>query len=94
MGVQQSSKQGVQSESQKRDTARYMDETAPNATPVAGAFGREEGPESFPVADRASVLAADEEEEDLDDELDDDEDDDLDDDDDEDDDDLDEDEDA
>jgi hypothetical protein len=86
MSYQQSGKQGVVTDSQKRDGYRNEYDPAPSSAPVAGAFGREggpeetrpDGPQELPVADHASVLAADEEEDDLedDDDLDDDEDDD------------------
>ncbi|HYG64790.1 MAG TPA: hypothetical protein VEL74_19575 [Thermoanaerobaculia bacterium] len=85
MSYQQSGKQGVVTDSQKRDGYRNEYDPAPSSAPVAGAFGREggpegtrpDGPQELPVADRASVLAADEEDDDLedDDDLDDDDDD-------------------
>lgn len=40
MGIDQSNKRGMQSGSRKEVTSRHGFEPAPNASPVAGAFGK------------------------------------------------------
>ena len=40
MGIDQSNKRGVQSGAKKEATTRHGFEPAPNASPVAGAFGK------------------------------------------------------
>jgi hypothetical protein len=64
MSTQQSGKQGVVIDSQKRDGSRHEFDPAPSSAPVAGAFGkerqREEGldkRQERPVPDPATELA-------------------------------------
>jgi hypothetical protein len=51
MGIQASTKRGVQSSSRKADSSRHGIEPQPRTQPVAGAFGRE-------GADRQTPLTA------------------------------------
>ena len=45
MGIDQSNKHGLRSDHEKRATTRHGFDPAPDASPVAGAFGKGDGTE-------------------------------------------------